>query len=273
MVSQRTGEPWRVKYDGTCSRCGVGLAKGTPAVWDRLTRTIRCIECPSTVVDVPPIDIGIAGRSARVEHERRVAQRNAAITERWGTGFVAKVVRRLSEEPQSTRAWAVGAAGEEKLAEALESVEGLRMLHDRRVPGTRGNIDHILVTRAGVFVVDAKNHKGRIEVRDRGGLFRTDLRLLIGGRDCSALADATAWQVDAVQTVLIAAGTDPLPPITPVLCFLSVEWPILRPPDRFRDVRLANDRSIKRLLASEDRLAADVVDSLVLVLSSALPPR
>jgi hypothetical protein len=38
--------PWLVKYDGSCARCGRILAKGTPAVWERTTRTIHCIECP-----------------------------------------------------------------------------------------------------------------------------------------------------------------------------------------------------------------------------------
>lgn len=46
------------------------------------------------------------------------------------------------------------------------------MLHDRRVPDTRGNIDHIIVAPAGVFVVDAKNHKGKIGIRDRGASSR-----------------------------------------------------------------------------------------------------
>ena len=132
---------------------------------------------------------GVAGRSARAEYESREAKREAAIADRWGTGLVAKVVRVVSVEPQSTRAWAVGAAGEEKLAAELDRVAGLRMLHDRRVPGTRGNIDHIVIAPAGVFVIDAKNNQGRIEIRDYGSFFRTDHRLTIGGRDCSAMAD------------------------------------------------------------------------------------
>ncbi|MEW5990840.1 MAG: nuclease-related domain-containing protein [Chloroflexota bacterium] len=40
--------------------------------------------------------------------------------------------------------------------------------HDRRVPGTRGNIDHIIVAPASVFVVDARAYVGLIEVRNYG---------------------------------------------------------------------------------------------------------
>src|SRR4051812_38147609 len=110
--------PWLVKYDGPCLRCGRTLVRGTPAVWDRSARLMHCVECPKprTAPDAAEVDRGVGGRSARAEYERRTAKRNAAITERWGSGFAAKVVRAFTVERRSTRAWAIGAAGEEKLA-------------------------------------------------------------------------------------------------------------------------------------------------------------
>src|SRR3954451_19009890 len=135
---------WLVKYDGACARCGRTLVRGTPAVWDRSTHKVHCIECrPRDPVATPASDSGVGGRSARAEYERRAAKREAAITERWGSGFAAKVVRAFTTEPQSTRSWAIGAAGEEKLARGVATVPGLQVLNDRRVRGTRGNIDHI----------------------------------------------------------------------------------------------------------------------------------
>jgi len=151
---------WHVKYDGICSSCGTPLPRGMPAVWDRTTRTMHCIECP-TVPDAPdplPVDEGMAGASARREYERRVAKRDAVINERYGRRL-GKVVRAVTSAPQSTRAWAIGARGEEKLAAAFAGIDELRALHDRRVRGTRGNIDHIVVAPAGVFVVDAKHRR------------------------------------------------------------------------------------------------------------------
>lgn len=114
-------------------------------------------------------------------------------------GFVLAV----TDEPRSTRAWAIGARGEEKLAEALE---GFSSLHDRRVPGTKGNLDHIVIAPAGVFVVDAKHYQGRIEIRNRGWFLRPYERLYVGRRDCSDLADKMGWQVAAVKTALRGAG-------------------------------------------------------------------
>ncbi len=268
---------WRVKYDGVCVRCGIALPKGTLAVWDRASRTIHCIDCP--VKEPPPqpaatvIDPGVAGRSAREKHDRLEARRDAAISERWGTGRVARIVRAFSEEPQSTRAWAIGAAGEEKLAAELDGVPGLRMLHDRRVPGTRGNIDHIVIGPAGVFVVDAKNYHGSIAIQDRGGWFRTDLRLTIAGRDRSSMADHMDWQVNAVQAALERAGLERAPVLTPVLCFLNVEWPIFRPPNSFRGVRLESHRSIKRLVTSPMSLTEEEADRLIGALAKELPAK
>lgn len=267
-------EPWRVKYDGTCARCGVTLVRGTPAVWDRASRTIRCIECPA---EQPPaevaIEAGVAGHSARAEYERRAAKRDAAISERWGTGLKAKVVRSLSDEPQSTRAWAIGAAGEEKLAAELVKVPGLRVLNDRRVPGSRGNIDHIVVAPAGVFVVDAKNHRGMVEIRNRGWFLRPDYRLTVGRRDCSAMADKMGWQVEAVMSALRSASVAPAPPVMPVLCFLEAEWPLFGAPDDFHGVRLEGPRSIKRLLTSSTILDAAAIERIASVISSSLPPK
>lgn len=276
------GDVWLVKYDGTCARCGVVLLRGTPAVWDRASRTIRCIECPTTAGSAAPaatpsppdsIGRGVAGHSARVEHDRREALRDAAITSGWGTGFLSRVVRAVSVEPQSTRAWAIGALGEERLAAELDKVGDLRMLHDRRVPGTRANIDHIVIGPAGVFVVDAKNHSGRIEIEDRGGWFRTDYRLLVGRRDKSALADASLRQAEIVRSALADHGADPLPPIVPVLCFLSVEWPLFRPPESFRGVRLEGPKSLRRLVYANEVLSPEQADHIMAVLAGALPPR
>lgn len=260
---------WRVKYDGVCSRCGVALRAGELAVYDRPTRTIHCVTCPTSADREPEaIDAGVAGRSARHEHDRRAAKRETVVKERWGNR-IGGVVLALTEEPQSTRAWAAGARGEEKLATALD---GFSVLHDRRAPRTRGNIDHIVIAPAGVFVVDAKKYEGRIEIRNHGWFLRPDERLHVGRRDCSALADNMGWQVAAIEGALQEGGVEPLPPITPVLCFVDGDWPLISPPDMFRGVRLEGTRSLRK------RLAGDVLDEaaiarLTRILAAALPAK
>jgi hypothetical protein len=183
------------------------------------------------------------------------------------------LILKVSDEPQSTRAWSIGAEGEETLARELGALDGIRLLHDRRIPGSRANIDHIVLAPGGVFVVDAKNYRGLIRVQDRGPFWREDLRLVVGGRDCSALADGLARQVDAVLGALVAAGEDPLPRISPALCFVDGEWPLIRRPREFRGVQLVDERSIRSLVTTSDDLAPDTIDRLARVLAKRLPPR
>jgi hypothetical protein len=149
----------------------------------------------------------------------------------------------------------------------------LKILNDRRVPQTKGNIDHILVAPVGVFVVDAKYYEGLIQIRDVGGLFKTDKRLYVGSRDCSRLADNMAWQVEAVRQALLAAVVDPMPPIAPVLCFVDGEWPLLFPPEEFKGIRLEGKRSIRKLIAGTTVLNPEAVDHIYHVLAVAFPPK
>ena len=256
---------WHVRFDGPCSRCGRVLHAGDVGLLRRATGTIRCVECPTE----PEIEFGSAGRSAQQKHDRLAVRREEGIKARLGSRL-GRIVLAVTDEPQSTRAWAQGARGEAKLAQALT---GFVMLHDRRVPKSRANIDHVVIAPAGVFVVDAKLHKGIIRIRDRGSLIRRDNRLYVGSRDCSVLADGMTRQVAAVEIALLGAGTDPLPPIVPVLCFVDGEWPLLSPPSEFRGVRLESPRSIRKILVAPAALDEAAIDRLTRVIAVALPPR
>ncbi|WP_210649190.1 nuclease-related domain-containing protein [Nocardioides sp. SYSU D00065] len=83
---------------------------------------------------------------------------------------VARRQRERAERLQRSAAlWEQGAEGEVAVARALEALpEGWVALHDLPWPGRqRANLDHVVVGPGGVFVVDAKNWSGRIEVRDQ----------------------------------------------------------------------------------------------------------
>jgi hypothetical protein len=266
--------PWRVKFDGACSRCGAALPRGTAAVWERSIRTMHCVECPKGTdePDDRSLDVGIAGASARREYERRMAKRDANNRNRYGNrlgGFVTAV----TSEAQSTRAWATGARGEEALASALAGLDGVQVLHDRRVPGSPANIDHVVISPAGIFVVDAKAYKGQIQIRNRGWFFKPDYRLYVGRRDCSQLASDLGWQVKAIEIALGSANVDPIPPVNPVLCFVGGEWPLLSPPTEFLGVRLEGTRSIRKLVTADQRLDAQAIEQLTYLLATALPSK
>lgn len=83
---------------------------------------------------------------------------------------VARRQREKAERLQRSAAlWEQGAAGEVEVAKALEALPPeWVVLHDLAWPGRpKANIDHVVIGPGGVFVVDAKNWSGTVEVRDQ----------------------------------------------------------------------------------------------------------
>ena len=62
----------------------------------------------------PPLDVGIAGGSALQTYERLQERRGNDIELRWGR--LSGVVKFLSDDPQSIKAWSQGSKGERILA-------------------------------------------------------------------------------------------------------------------------------------------------------------
>src|SRR5258708_31742412 len=90
--------------------------------------------------------------------------------------------------------------------------------------------------------------------------------------DCSRLAENTGWQVQAVQQALLAESFQPLPSVTPVLCFVDGDWPLLFPPEEFKGVRLEGMRSMKRLLVASQVLEPEAVSRMHHSLPKPFPP-
>lgn len=219
-----------LRYPGQCRACGEQLMKGERALHDRRTRTVTCEGCavsaaPATRVE--ELERGTAGASARREHERRRAARERRKRSSWdtvGLGSVGAGLAKLSE-PQHQRAWARGAEGEEKVAARLAKLldgHGVELLHDRRIPGSRANIDHLAIGAGGVTVIYAKNCKGKVRTMVRGGLLRRRTEhLLIGDRDQTRLVDGLRRQVDLVRAALEQAGESAN--VRGVLCMAAVD--------------------------------------------------
>lgn len=183
----------RLRYAGTCRGCGTKLDAGVTADYDRGTKTVHCIVCPSTrsqpvarqtpepqASGTSPLGwvVGEAGASAAREFERRRDKRHERVLS--GHPRLGKLLLAVFDEPQSTKAWGQGAAGEETVGASLRAIssESLRVLNDRRIPGSRANIDHLVVTAHGVYVIDAKRYVGSAQL---GGLPPTPNCAVSGG--------------------------------------------------------------------------------------------
>ncbi|WP_182046922.1 nuclease-related domain-containing protein [Curtobacterium sp. ME26] len=164
-----------------------------------------------------------AGASAKREYDRRRARDEAKIRETWGGGRIGTIAVALSGERQRTVAWKYGAAGEAEVGRALDAIadEHIVVLHDRPSPRSRASIDHIVVTRAGVGVVDAKRYRNkRPRLQVEGELFRSRTEKLVIGGDRTKLVDSMLHQMALVQDVVGPVS------VHGALCFVDADWPL-----------------------------------------------
>jgi Nuclease-related domain len=103
-------------------------------------------------------------------------------------------------------AWRRGAAGERGTARLLAPLErhGWAILHDLAVPGSRANIDHLVIGPGGVFVIDSKQYRGRLQLDPSG-------RLWHGGYPLAPRLRAVSFEADQTAQVLPDPGVVVLP--------------------------------------------------------------
>ncbi|MBX3098687.1 MAG: NERD domain-containing protein [Salinibacterium sp.] len=195
-----------------------------------------------------------AGASARREYERRRANDEARLRREWGR--LGGVAVALSAEKQSTKAWSTGAVGEERVGAVLDRLasDSCHVLHDRRIPGSKANIDHLVVNASGVWVIDAKRYAGKPERRVEGGLFRPRVqKLFIRGRDKTSLAEGVKWQVSKVREAL------PNVPVVGFLCFVDAEWGLLDASFLIDDVTITWPRKLASMIKHSKALDVDPI--------------
>ena len=270
----------RLRYAGRCRVCDAELPARSEAIYERSTKTVRCVShdlragetADVQVGSLDPaglavVDAGSAGASARREFERRKAKREERIRAKHPK--LGGLILAVSDEPQSTKAWAVGALGEERLGNGLNALasEKVRLLHDRRIPGSRANIDHIAVTASGVYVIDAKKYRGRPQLKIEGGLFRPRVeRLMVGSRDGTKLIDGLLKQVDVVRGLI-----DSDVPLHGVLCFVEADWPLIGGNFTTRGVQVLSPKRLYPQLQADGPLMAVAIASLHQALARQLP--
>lgn len=257
---RETERQMRLRYAGTCSLCGTELKRGQLALFDSASKAVRCVECATTVADAAPRDDDIeppastAGASARAEYERRKTKREDRI--RSSHPKLGGLILALTDEPQSQKAWATGSTGEETLGRHLDSLasDDVAVLHDRLIPGSRANIDHLVVTRFGVWIVDAKKYKGRPELKVEGGIVRPRVeKVLVAGRDRTKLIDGALKQVAVVSDIV-----GPEIQVRGALCFVGADWPLVGGSFVTRDVHVLWFKKLASLIVSESGGGLDV---------------
>lgn len=213
----------------------------------------------------PPAPNGKAGASARREHKRRKANREAGVRERHPR--IGGVILALQDAPQHERSWSRGAGGEELVEQALaKRCPDVPVLHDRRIPGSRANIDHIAIAASGIWVIDTKRYKGKLKVAKP--LFGNST-LKVGGRDKTKLVDDLAKQVQLVAAAVADTGLGV--PVHGCFCFVDTELPMFGT-QSINGLRIFARRGLSKQLNAAGNLTTDSAQMLAATLAARFPP-
>jgi hypothetical protein len=188
-------------------RASVGRPGGSAqATWRRL----RAAEWATWIRTLPwrvavVLGIGAAGGvlgSLLAPRWRLVLGGLAAPVAGWGLRF--------RPSPDAV-AWRRGAAGERRTARLLDPLErhGWVVLHDLAVPGSRANIDHLVIGPGGVFVIDSKHYRGRLQLDGSG-------RLWHGRYPLAPTLRAVDFEADQAAQVLVDPDVVVVVPIVAV---------------------------------------------------------
>jgi hypothetical protein len=103
-------------------------------------------------------------------------------------------------------AWRQGAAGERRTARLLGPLErhGWVVLHDLAVPGSAANLDHLAIGPGGVFVIDSKQYRGRLQLDAVGKLWH-------GRHPLAPTLGVVSWEADEAAQVLPDPGVAVVP--------------------------------------------------------------
>jgi hypothetical protein len=264
----------KLRRADVCVACSRDLVAGSRAWWDGDARTVTCAACYVTPGEpegepapLPELDRGVAAASVAREHQRRKLARDGEVTEARSVIAHALAARRA---PQGEKAFQKGEQGELAVAAYLErrtEKAPTIVLHDRRMPRGHGNIDHLAVAPAGVFVIDAKRYRGKVGAADRG--FRGE-RLLVNGRDRTKIVDGLDRQVKVVREALSALGQGEVP-VQGVLCFVKRNFAIGAGKQTIRGHLLLRPRPLARCLTAKGPLDAEAIAGVARALAAVLP--
>src|SRR4051794_11169054 len=257
-----------LRYAGTCSLCGIELSRGTEAIWNRNEKTITCLACAPSSGEP---ESGEAGASAASEGQRRRDKRVEEVRRKHGD-HAAAVAEAMAERDHAA-SWGKGSEGESRLAEFVlrEVGDAVIPLHDRLIPGTRGNIDHIFIASNGVWVVDAKSYKGKVEQRQSGPIWRRENAVYVGGRNRTSLAAGVEKQVAAVKAALSPDPEVRATDIYAALCFLEADWGLFDPPFSVGTVWVVYPKALRKSLRKNGPLSRENMQRIARRLDLSLP--
>jgi hypothetical protein len=113
--------------------------------------------------------------------------------------------------------WFLARRGEARVAEILKSLpDDYVLLNDLVLPGSKGNIDHVLIGPNGVFAIQTKNYSGFVKCEDD--------QWLVNGRPIRSLSKQAKRNSMAVRgciASLFPAAKNNVPYVVPLMIFVG----------------------------------------------------
>jgi hypothetical protein len=232
---------------------------------------VTCLACGSDGLDPIPSAPGAPGASAAAEAERHLNRRVNQVRRRYGDHAAA--VAETMAEREVAASWRKGSNGEARLAAFVkrEAGDAVIPLHDRLIPGTRGNIDHIWVSSNGVWVVDGKAYRGKLVRREVGPSWRRGNEVVVAGRNRTELAQGVERQVDAVLAALRSDPDLKGVEVHAALCFLDSDWDLLALPFQIGNVWVIYPGALRKRLKKSGPLTRNRMERVAQRLDLSLP--
>jgi hypothetical protein len=248
-MPSRTGRWISLQRADWCEGCGAPLANGSRARWDPIARSVTCAACAGPFRSDPPLVLELGPAPPPPPRPSPVAPGPADRRAARSAGRVARLAGLLDRE--------------------LDGL-GIRLLHDRAVPGARTAADHVAVGPGGVTAISVCRLPGEVRLIRRGRPFgRRTEHLEVGGRDRSELLEAVEEQVAALEALLRASGQAGVD-VAGALCMAAPEGLPLFGRMRSRGVLIAGSRGVAKLAARPGALAAPGVEAVLLTLAARL---
>lgn len=152
-------------------------------------------------------------------YQRTMLHKSAGVTRIQGDAAysISKEKMRITREARVK-----GVEGEIGVAEVLEKLAvkyGTVVLHDLSMPKSSANIDHVLIQSKAVYVIDAKNYQGSVNIRrDAQGKWQ----LYVGRTKQTALAFKLKRYSSAIEEHLLSEGLDIK--VVPLLAFYKARF-------------------------------------------------
>ena len=152
-------------------------------------------------------------------YQREMLRKSAGTTRIEGTAGQSLSTEKMRITKENRAKGVEGELGVATVLENLSRKYGTVVLHDLSMPESTANIDHVLVQSKAVFVIDAKNYSGRVNIkRDSEGKWQ----LYVGRYKQTALAHKLKKYASAIENDLHSKGIEIK--VIPLLAFYNAEF-------------------------------------------------